>query len=145
MLRACALSVVSPQMSEILCTDDTQEAAFEGGRRLCRIYAPDGSPIGETLAEDQEGLVYANIDLGMISRAKAAADPAGHYARPDVHRLLLNKTPGDRFVSRATQEPAQESSQVRATPVANAGDVVVPINRRLQKELPERDPGVPDR
>ena len=35
----------------------------------------------------------------MISLAKAAADPAGHYARPDVTRLLLNKTPGDRVVS----------------------------------------------
>jgi nitrilase len=34
----------------------------------------------------------------MISLAKAAADPAGHYARPDVTRLLLNKTPGDRVV-----------------------------------------------
>jgi nitrilase len=26
----------------------------------------------------------------MISIAKAAADPAGHYARPDVTRLLFN-------------------------------------------------------
>ncbi len=36
----------------------------------------------------------------MISLAKAAADPAGHYARPDVTRLLLDKTPGDRVVPR---------------------------------------------
>ena len=34
----------------------------------------------------------------MISLAKAAADPAGHYARPDVTRLLLNKTPRDRVI-----------------------------------------------
>jgi len=50
------------------------------------------------LPETEEGLVYADIDLGMISLAKAAADPAGHYSRPDVTRLLLNKTPGDRVV-----------------------------------------------
>ena len=36
----------------------------------------------------------------MISLAKAAADPAGHYARPDVTRLLLDRTPGDRVVAR---------------------------------------------
>jgi nitrilase len=50
------------------------------------------------LPETEEGLVYADIDLGMISLAKAAADPAGHYARPDVTRLVLDKTPGDRVV-----------------------------------------------
>ena len=52
------------------------------------------------LPETEEGLVYADIDLGMISLAKAAADPAGHYARPDVTRLILDKTPGDRVVTR---------------------------------------------
>ena len=60
------------------------------------IYGPDGSPIGDRLPPDQEGLIYADVDLGMISVAKAAADPAGHYARPDVTRLLLNKRPGNR-------------------------------------------------
>jgi (2S)-methylsuccinyl-CoA dehydrogenase len=39
----------------------------------------------------------------MISLAKAAADPAGHYARPDVTRLLLDRTPGDRVVARQAQ------------------------------------------
>ncbi|MHA6620020.1 hypothetical protein [Pseudonocardia sp. DLS-67] len=56
------------------------------------------SPLHEPLAPDVEGIVYADLDLGTISLAKAAADPAGHYARPDVTRLLLNKTPGDRVV-----------------------------------------------
>jgi aliphatic nitrilase len=45
----------------------------------------------------------------MISLAKAAADPAGHYARPDVTRLLLDKTPGDRVVPR--QRHADEVSR----------------------------------
>src|SRR5690606_19925557 len=106
-----------------LCTDDAKRQLLRVGGGFARIYAPDGSSIGQVLAEDQEGIVYADIDLGMISLAKAAADPAGHYARPDVTRLLLNKTPGDRVVSRVPQEPAQPAS----APVANAGDVVVPI------------------
>ncbi len=96
-LAPCA--TVSPEMVELLCTDDTKQ------RSCCcpaaaspRIYAPDGQLMHEPLAEDAEGLVYADLDLGMISLAKAAADPAGHYARPDVTRLLLNKTPGDRVV-----------------------------------------------
>jgi len=54
------------------------------------IYGPDGAPLCEKLAPDEEGLLYADIDLSAISVAKAAADPAGHYSRPDVTRLLLN-------------------------------------------------------
>jgi hypothetical protein len=37
-----------------------------------------------------EGIVYADTDLAMIPVAKAAADPAGHYARPHVTRLLFS-------------------------------------------------------
>ncbi|MCX7171937.1 MAG: carbon-nitrogen hydrolase family protein, partial [Proteobacteria bacterium] len=43
--------------------------------------------------EDAEGLLIAEIDLGMIGVAKNAMDPVGHYARPDVHRLLFNNKP----------------------------------------------------
>ena len=120
-LAPCA--VVSPQMIEILCTDETKRQLLKAGGGFARIYAPDGSPIGNVLPEDEEGIVYADIDLGMISLAKAAADPAGHYARPDVTRLLLDRTPGERVVSRLPTLPAA----AEAAPVANAGDVVVPI------------------
>ena len=92
-------ATVSPEMIELLCTDDAKKAMLLPGGGFARIYGPDGQMLHEPLAEDAEGLVYADLDLGMISLAKAAADPAGHYARPDVTRLLLNKTPGDRVVS----------------------------------------------
>ena len=43
------------------------------------------------MPETEEGLLIAEIDLGVIGIAKNAADPAGHYSRPDVTRLLFNK------------------------------------------------------
>ena len=104
-LAPCA--TVSAEMVQLLCGDDPmkRQLLLEGGG-FTGIYAPDGQLISQPLPEGQEGLVYADIDLGMISLAKAAADPAGHYARPDVTRLLLDKTPGDRLVlrQRATTE-----------------------------------------
>ncbi len=96
-LAPCA--TVSAEMIRTLCGDDPtkRQLLLEGGG-FTAIYAPDGQLISELLPEGQEGIVYADIDLGMISLAKAAADPAGHYSRPDVTRLLLDKTPGDRVV-----------------------------------------------
>ncbi|HEV7447303.1 MAG: Nitrilase [Gammaproteobacteria bacterium] len=96
-LAPCAL--VSREMHELLCTDDVQRQLLLQGGGFARIYGPDGAPMGNTLEETEEGLVLADIDLGTISLSKSAADPTGHYSRPDVTRLLLNKTPGDRVVS----------------------------------------------
>ncbi len=107
-------ATVSREMQELLCTDDTKRHLLLQGGGFTRIYGPDGAPLGETIPEGEEGIVYADIDLGLISLAKAAADPAGHYARPDVTRLWLNKTPGDRVVQAIPASPAV----IEATPAA---------------------------
>ena len=73
-----------------------KHALLHVGGGLAAIFGPDGSPIGDKLAPEQEGLLIAEIDLGGIGVAKNAADPAGHYSRPDVTRLLLNKKPSQR-------------------------------------------------
>jgi aliphatic nitrilase len=95
-IAPCA--TVSAAMVDLLCTDDTKRALLLPGGGFARIFGPDGQLLHEPLPEDAEGIVYADLDLGTISLAKAAADPAGHYARPDVTRLLFNRTPGDRVV-----------------------------------------------
>ena len=66
--------------------------------------------------------MVADIDLGMISLAKAAGDPAGHYARPDVMRLLLNRDPAPRV------ERLRPGFQVVEEPETEVGPV--PITAR---------------
>lgn len=92
---------------------DTAEKAdlLPVGGGSAAIFGPDGRSLGNRLRPDEEGLVIAEIDLSAITLAKAAADPAGHYARPDVTRLLLNTepaTPVQRLpiAARPTEEPA---------------------------------------
>ena len=40
-----------------------------------------------------EDLLFADIDLDEIPRAKFDLDVVGHYARPDVFRLLVDEDP----------------------------------------------------
>jgi aliphatic nitrilase len=76
-------------------SDDKKPLVHAGGGHAV-IYGPDGSPLAAKLPEDQEGMLIAEIDLGAIGVAKNAADPAGHYSRPDVTRLLFNNKPAKR-------------------------------------------------
>jgi nitrilase len=48
------------------------------------------SPLGHVLAGpliDEEGILFADLDLGEIIRGKLDFDVAGHYARPDVFQF----------------------------------------------------------
>jgi len=89
-LAPCAL--VSPQMIEWLCDTDAKRLLLQPGGGHARIFGPDGSELATPLAEDEEGLLYATLDPAALIYAKVAADPAGHYSRPDVTRLMLNRT-----------------------------------------------------
>lgn len=72
-------------------TEEMRALLGGGGGGSSRIYAPDGQCITERIPEDEEGIVYATIDVGMIPLAKVAADPAGHYSRGDVTKLVLDR------------------------------------------------------
>ncbi len=63
---------------------------------LCRGGSAIISPLGEVLAGplfDQEGILYAELDLAEVARAKFDFDVVGHYARPDVFQLAVNEKP----------------------------------------------------
>lgn len=85
--------VVSQEMIDILIDTEDKSPLLQKGGGHAKIFGPDGQPIGNDIAPTEEGLVYADIDLDAITLAKSAADPVGHYSRPDVTRLLLNRNP----------------------------------------------------
>jgi len=93
-----ASAITGQDMFDTLC--DTPEKAqllnADGGKPgggYSMIFGPDGQPLVQHLPQDQEGILYADIDLSMIAIAKAAYDPSGHYARGDVVRLMVNRNP----------------------------------------------------
>lgn len=54
------------------------------------------SPLGEYLAgplNNAEGILYADVDRGLLTQARFDLDPAGHYNRPDIFQLIVNEKP----------------------------------------------------
>ena len=99
--------VFSQDMHDLMVTDEGQAALINVGGGFAQIYAPDGSPMCDPLPETEEGLLFADIDLSAIAVAKSFADPVGHYSRPDVTRLLLNRNAQPK-VERFFAEPMEE-------------------------------------
>jgi nitrilase len=56
------------------------------------IYGPLGEQIAGPLW-NEAGIVYADLDRGAIARSKFDFDVTGHYARPDVFRLIVDESP----------------------------------------------------
>jgi aliphatic nitrilase len=90
-IAPCA--VIDAALLEAIAGSVGAAAPFRTGGGFTMIYGPDGRELSEALDEHEEGILYADIDLGMIELAKIAYDPNGHYARPDVVRLWLNDEP----------------------------------------------------
>ncbi len=84
-------------------TKDMYPADFEVQDELADapdVLARGGSaivaPLGDYVAGPffgEEGILVADLDLGRVAEGKFDLDVAGHYARPDVFRLVVNEQP----------------------------------------------------
>lgn len=75
----------TPSLDEILDNSD----AFLANGGSC-LAAPDGRWIIEPVV-DHEALLVAELDHAMVREERQNFDVAGHYSRPDVTRLTVNR------------------------------------------------------
>ena len=83
---------------------------------ICRGGSAIVSPFGEYLAGplyDREGILYADIDLREVVRAKLDFDVVGHYARPDIFRLEVNEQESPPVTYKKNLEKKQDTTHTR--------------------------------
>jgi nitrilase len=122
---------ISEEIVERLGVPEGPDAPSVGGG-LTGFMGPDGKWLSEPHRDD-EAIVYADLDLGIIPFAKFFADGAGHYARPDVFSFGVNRTAQEPLTR---QRVASVTPEVLA-PVTGApeseenvdGRVLAPVNR----------------
>jgi nitrilase len=56
------------------------------------VIAPGGEIVAGPMRNEQ-GILYAEVDIGRVGLARRALDVAGHYARPDIFKLHVNTQP----------------------------------------------------
>lgn len=74
-----------PHAEEIYGGDDDWLA-----RGNSTIVGPEGEVLAGPLVEE-EGIIYAEIDARHARKVRRQFDAVGHYARPDVLRLVVNR------------------------------------------------------
>jgi nitrilase len=94
----------------LLSAEDVPEAYQE----WAGTYTGDSciiDPRGEVIAGPAEGetILIADCSMEHVFAAKSVCDVAGHYSRPDVFQLYVNRTPHSRVVE--MQEPEHRISE----------------------------------
>jgi nitrilase len=73
------------------------------GGGMSRVFAPDGSQLTPSVPDDAEVIVYAELDPDLVHFAAQVQDVMGHYSRPDMFQLIVNKVPSPRVLYRNAQ------------------------------------------
>lgn len=75
-------------------TNGTAQGALMNSRGggSSAIFGPDGRRLTDPVDSGTETILYADLDMDQIIKNKMFADCTGHYSRPDLMWLTVDKS-----------------------------------------------------
>jgi len=111
-----AINVLNEETTKkVFDTDAKMQHYFDTNNGGASIISPRGVYLAKPQMH-KEMILYADIDMEMIIDAKWATDCVGHYARPDITKLVINEK---RYNLYETGEP--HFSPITSPPPAGEG------------------------
>lgn len=104
----CSTAWLDPEDYNTITADTSLHKAFHGGCHTA-VISPEGRYLAGPLP-DGEGLAIAELDRSLITKRKRMMDSVGHYSRPDLLGLRINRTPATQMSAMNPTTEVHEST-----------------------------------